>query len=157
MDTLMLIFVAISLSMDAFSLSLAYGTLNLGTKNIRNLTLIVSFYHFCMPILAFLLSKTLTFFVHIPSSILVFVVLFIIGIEMILDKQEEHVHMMKWRDLLLFGFAVSMDSFSVGIGLPSMTSHLLLGPILFSIASGLFTFLGLYLGKKNYSENKTKN
>ena len=51
MSLLIVILVAISLSMDAFSLSLAYGTLDLERKNINLLSLIVGAYHFIMPLL----------------------------------------------------------------------------------------------------------
>ena len=51
MHIFIVITIAISLSMDAFSLSLLYGTLNLEKKFIWKLSLIVSIYHFFMPIL----------------------------------------------------------------------------------------------------------
>ena len=51
MSLLIVILVAISLSMDAFSLSLAYGTLDLEKKSINLLSLIVGSYHFIMPLL----------------------------------------------------------------------------------------------------------
>ena len=43
--------VGISLSMDAFSLSLIYGTQNIGKKNEIMLTIIVGLFHFFMPLL----------------------------------------------------------------------------------------------------------
>ena len=43
--------IAISLSMDAFSLSLVYGTLNIDKKNKIILSFIVGIYHFLMPLL----------------------------------------------------------------------------------------------------------
>lgn len=43
MSIIMVIVIAVSLSMDAFSLSLAYGTLNLEKSQIRLLSLIVGY------------------------------------------------------------------------------------------------------------------
>ena len=51
MRLIMVMLIAISLSMDAFSLSLAYGTLNLEKKYINLLSIIVGVYHFFMPII----------------------------------------------------------------------------------------------------------
>ena len=51
MSIIMVIVIAVSLSMDAFSLSLAYGTLNLEKSQIRLLSLIVRLYHFFMQML----------------------------------------------------------------------------------------------------------
>ena len=45
------ILVGISLSMDAFSLSLAYGTINLNKRQKLTLSLIVGAYHFIMPLI----------------------------------------------------------------------------------------------------------
>ena len=50
--------------------------------------------------------------------------------------------------IIIFAFTVSIDSFSVGIGLSAISNHLLLCSFAFSICSGLFTFFGLNLGRK---------
>ena len=51
MELLSIIIVAISLSMDAFSLALAYGTLGLGPKMLFKISLSVGLFHFFMPLL----------------------------------------------------------------------------------------------------------
>jgi len=48
----------------------------------------------------------------------------------------------------LFGLSVSIDSFSVGIGLGAGEENVFLSGIIFSICSATFTYLGLSLGKK---------
>ena len=63
-------------------------------------------------------------------------------------KEQEEVKYMKKSEMLLFGFAVSIDSFSVGITLPNITNQYLLSSIIFSICSFLFTYIGLLLGSK---------
>ena len=54
---ILVILIGISLSMDAFSLSLAYGTLNIKNRNINLLTLIVGLYHFFMPLIGMFVGK----------------------------------------------------------------------------------------------------
>ena len=55
---------------------------------------------------------------------------------------------MKLKELLIFGLAVSLDSFSVGLGLKAIYSNPLVSAFIFSISSLIFTYIGLLLGKK---------
>lgn len=150
MHAILLIMIAVSLSMDAFSLSLAYGTLNLTKKEIGILSIIVATFHLFMPLIGYSIGISIMHFIPIKPEMIVFVVLFFIGVEMIIDsfKEEEVTKLLSFIELLLFGFAVSIDSFSVGLGFPSLTHHYFLVALLFSLCSGLFTYLGLILGKK---------
>lgn len=150
MRLIMVMLIAISLSMDAFSLSLAYGTLNLEKKYINLLSIIVGVYHFFMPIIGMWFGSGILSFIKINPNIIVFIVLLIIGIEMIIQsfKNEQKVEIMNFFELLMFGFAVSLDSFSVGIGLNSIYDKPLISAIIFSLFAGIFTYLGLIFGKK---------
>lgn len=149
MDIILLFLIAISLSMDAFSLSLAYGTINLSKKNINLLSIIVGIYHFFMPIIGMFLGNYIIKFIHIGEDIVILIIFSLIGINMILEsrKEKEDVKSMKLSEMLLFGFAVSIDSFSVGIGLNNISNNTLLCSSIFSITSFIFTYLGLKLGK----------
>ena len=149
MDIILLFLIAISLSMDAFSLSLAYGTINLSKKNINLLSIIVGIYHFFMPIIGMFLGNYIIKFIHIGEDIVILIIFSLIGINMILEsrKDKEEVKYMKLSEMLLFGFAVSIDSFSVGIGLNNISNNTLLCSSIFSITSFIFTYLGLKLGK----------
>ena len=150
MNIITIIIIAVSLSMDAFSLSLAYGTLNLEKKYIKKLSTIVGIYHFFMPLLGLSIGNILLKIIPINTNIIVCIVLTFIGIEMIIDtfKNAEEIRIMDIKELLLFGLAVSLDSFSIGIGLRSITKNPLLCASLFSLSSFIFTYIGLILGKK---------
>lgn len=144
----MLIIIAISLSMDAFSLALAYGTLGLNKKDILILSAVVGIYHFFMPLIGMIIGNIILNYIKISPSIIVFIILTFIGFQMIFDKKENEIKKMNNLELLLFGLAVSIDSFSVGVGIKTITNNYILGSIFFSIFSFLFTFLGLKLGKR---------
>lgn len=150
MSILIVILVAISLSMDAFSLSLAYGTLGIDKNKIIFVSLIVGLYHFFMPILGMIVGKKIINLLPISPSTFVFIVLFLIGIEMIIESfKEEHViKILKFFEILLFGFAVSIDSFSVGLGLKTIYDNPYISAFIFALASASFTYLGMLLGKK---------
>lgn len=150
MNIITIVVIAVSLSMDAFSLSLAYGTLNLEKKYIKKLSTIVGLYHFIMPLIGLTIGNILIEILPLNTNIIVCIVLTLIGIEMIIDtfKKEEEIKIMSLKELLLFGLAVSLDSFSVGIGLKAITENKVLAVSIFSISSFIFTYIGLILGKK---------
>lgn len=150
MSLLMVIIIAVSLSMDAFSLSLAYGTMNMGKQERNTLSIIVGIYHFVMPILGMWIGESILKILPIQPNFIVFLVLVVIGIQMIIEsfKSNRNISIMKFSELLIFGLAVSIDSFSVGLGLKTIYSNPLICAVIFSISSTLFTSLGLFLGKK---------
>lgn len=143
------IFMAIGLSMDAFSLAIVYGTNGIEKKKIILLAIIVGIFHFFMPNLSGILGKVFLFNFSNYGRIIEGVVFFILAIEMILSFKEEDTkyRLDRFFELLLFGFAVSIDSFTVGLALSLENQNLILPGIIFSIVSAIFTFLGLLLGK----------
>lgn len=150
MSILIVFIIAVSLSMDAFSLSLAYGTLNIEKGKRMLLSIIVGIYHFLMPIIGMNVGKTVLYLLPVKPSTVVFIVLLVIGIEMIVEslKEDRHISLLKLSEIFIFGFAVSVDSFSVGIGLNAIYSKPIIASLIFSISSFVFTYLGLYLGTK---------
>jgi len=150
MNIILIFFIAVSLSMDAFSLALAYGTVNLRKKDINILSIIVGIYHFFMPIFGMLVGGYITRLLHVGQDIIVLIIFSLIGINMIIEskKEQEKVKYMKLSEMLLFGFAVSVDSFSVGIGLNNISNNFILCSCIFSLTSFIFTYLGLKLGNK---------
>ena len=146
----LILIIAVSLSMDAFSLSLAYGTLNPEKQYIKKLSIIVGIYHFIMPLIGLKLGNILLKLIPLNPNIIVFIVLTFIGIEMIIDsfKKEENIKIMTLKEMILFGLAVSLDSFSVGIGLEALTNNYILSVLTFSLSSLIFTYMGLTIGKK---------
>lgn len=150
MNIILIIIIAVSLSMDAFSLSLAYGTLNLPQRKILFLSSIVGIYHFFMPIIGRMLGKIIFHYIPIKPDIIVLIILSFIGINMIIEtfKKEECEKIIDLKGMILFGFAVSLDALSVGVSLTNITTQYLLSSIIFSICSFLFTYIGLLLGSK---------
>lgn len=146
---LLILIIAISLSMDAFSLALAYGMMNFNKKEIISLSFIVGLYHFFMPLLGNYCGKLVFSIIKVKPTLIVSVVFVLIGIEMIVEsfKEENKKKITGYIEMLSFGLAVSIDSFSTGIGISTITNNILLAVLTFSIVSFLFTFLGLKLGK----------
>lgn len=148
MKLITIILIAISLSMDAFSLSLLCGTEGISKRDKIILSIIVGFYHFVMPLLGLGIGSFVTSRIIFNTNILVGIILSLIAIEMIISsfKEQETRYLFSIPGYLLFGFSVSIDSLTTGIGLPAITNSYLLSSLIFSITSFIFTFLGLNLG-----------
>ena len=149
MSVLTIIIIAISLSMDAFSLSLAYGTLNLEKHDIYLLSILVGIFHFFMPLIGYFIGNKIISLIWIKENFIVFLVLVIIGFNMIIEsfKDNNNVSKMNILEMIIFSFAVSIDSFSVGIGIKKIYDNNIVSSLLFSLSAGMFTYFGLKLGK----------
>jgi len=150
MSLWMCLFVAISLSMDAFSLSMLYGTLSLSKRVIRFLSMTVGIFHFFMPLFGYLFGDMISLVFIFNAKLLVGAIFILLSIQMLLslNKTEELSEISSLFSYLLFGFTVSIDSFTVGIGIGGLKSNIWFPCIIFSLVSFLFTFLGLSLGRK---------
>ena len=62
--------------------------------------------------------------------------------------KNDSVKFLNFFEYFLFGFAVSVDSFTIGITLNEIYNNYIICCICFSICSFIFTFLGLLLGRK---------
>ena len=142
--------IAIGLSMDAFSLAILYGTLNFSKSKALCLASSVGLFHFFMPLLGNLIGLFILNILPINPNTLVGIIFFIISFQMILSlfKNEEVVDLRGFVSILLFAFTVSIDSFSVGIGLSTICDSKILAVSIFSATSFLFTFMGLTIGSK---------
>ena len=134
--------------MDAFSLSLLCGTEGINKKNKIILSTIVGIYHFIMPLIGLSIGSFVTSKIILNTNILVGIILSLISIEMIISsfKEREEKYLFTIPGYLLFGFSVSVDSLTTGIGLPAITNNYILSSSIFSVTSFIFTFLGLNLG-----------
>ena len=151
MNTLLTtILIGIGLSMDAFSLSFSYGTLNINKKDRVILSSLVGLFHFFMPILGLFVGNIILKYIIIDLDILLAIIISLIGIEMIISsiKKEDNTMLLSLLSFILFAFSVSIDSFSVGIGLKGINNNYLQVSIIFSLCSFIFTYVGLILGTK---------
>ena len=146
---MIILLVALSLSMDAFSLALIYGINNLSKRKEIILSLIVGLFHLIMPLIGYGLGEFILNLFPIELHILVTIIFTLIGIEMVIDslKEPKYNLLTNITGMLLFGLAVSIDSFGVGIGLDILTNNVFSSSVIFMIISGLITYMGLSFGK----------
>ncbi len=149
MNLFIVIIIAISLSMDAFSLALSLGTLAFKRKTVFCLSLLVSLFHFFMPLLGTILGAVFVEALHIDVHLLSFSIFFYIAIVMFKDfKNGEEVNFkLSLLGAIIFAIGVSLDSFGVGVALQLRGFDIVKSFLIFSLASFSFTYLGLCLGK----------
>lgn len=150
MSLIVTLILAVGLSMDAFSLSLIYGTLNLKPSMQKLMSIMVGIFHFFMPLLGYQVGELILKVIKINPDILVGIIFIILGLEMLISiKKEDQVKVLTGMiSVIFFAFTVSIDSFSIGIGLGVANTKMLLPCIIFSITSAIFTYMGVVLGKK---------
>ncbi len=147
---LSIILIGIALSMDTFSLSLSLGMFNVDNHKSLKLALIVGAMHFAMPFLGMILGSQLIRVFELNFDIVLGIVLIFIAIQMIVDviKHEEENFNLNLLGMFLFAFGVSLDSFTVGLGIKAITEKIYFAMIIFAICSFIFTFLGLVIGRQ---------
>ena len=152
-------FMAISLSMDAFTLAFSIGTTSPQKKEMIRLISYIGLFHLMMPILGNKLGLLLKNRIYQKSHFITSLIFLILMIEMILEKDSNEKIVIKSKIMILFiALTVSIDSFFAGIALGLSKEYIIVPSIIFSIISSSFTWLGLILGKKlekKYKERGT--
>ena len=103
-----------------------------------------------MPIVGNTIGESILKIIKISPDVVEPIVFLAIAIELIfsLFKKEELNEISSILSILTFSFAVSIDSFIVGIGLDGITTKTYFASLIFMIISFFFTYIGLNTGKK---------
>lgn len=143
-----ILLIGISLSMDTFSLSLTLGTVS-ENKLIKILPLFVGIFHFFMPLLGNIIGITLINLLDLASNIILGTVLIVLGINLAIHyfKDETEEINLNIIGVIIFALSVSIDSFSVGLGINDITNNYYIASIIFALCSAAFTYLGIIIGK----------
>ena len=83
--------VGISLSMDAFSLSIIYGMQGISKKNEIILSIVVGMFHFFMPLIGLLFGNLIYNYFIFNFNIVIAVIFGIIGLSMLLSIKEDKI------------------------------------------------------------------
>lgn len=146
-----LIFMAVALGMDAFSISLGIGMQRIRLKRIFIIGIIIGLFHVLMPSLGILTGKLISFQIGGWAEVASGFLLFAIGAHMIFaafNYESKQMFNISGLGLLFFGISVSMDSFSVGLSLGMSELKIILTILVFGSVSTVMTWAGLLLGRK---------
>lgn len=163
--------IGISLAMDAFAVSMTTGLKLKKPKLNESLSigLTFGFFQFFMPVLGYFFTY---FFMSIIENInidsytkwIAFVLLFIIGINMIKesrecaneDNEKCKIFKLNFKYLLPLAIATSIDAFSVGVTFALLDVHILYAGIVIGITTIFISTAGVYLGSKLGEKLKSK-
>ena len=141
--------------MDAFSIALSIGTTHLSKNRFILIPIVVSIMHFVMPLIGLFLGNQILSVININPKIIMTIILLYLAFLMYKDRNNDKVTKINSvLSIFLYAFSVSLDSFSVGIGLKALTDKIIIPPIIFSLCAGTITYMGLILGK--YSQKVWK-
>ena len=147
--------IGVALSMDAFSIALSIGTTHLSKNRFILIPIVVSIMHFVMPLIGLFLGNQILSVININPKIIMTIILLYLAFLMYKDRNNDKVTKINsLLSIFLYAISVSLDSFSVGIGLKALTDKILIPPIIFSLCAGTITYMGLILGK--YSQKVWK-
>lgn len=154
---LSIFFIGLALSMDAFSLALGMGTVKSNKIQKIIMAILVGVMHFSMPILGIFISDKLSSVFQLNFSIFIIIIFIYTGIVMIFEKKDIN-KVIKYNilNMLLLSFSVSVDSFSVGLGLQAYSINFLIPSIVFFICSFSITYIGLVIGEYSIKHLKEK-
>ena len=153
MNIMQVIIIAISLGVDAFSIAICFGMFNIPFKKGVFFASVVGTLHFIMPLFANNISLWVNKYLFISSDKILGLVFIVLIIKMIYDifQKEESNYRFNYFELIIYAISVSLDSFTMGLGLRNITSNIYIASLIFSIVSFTLCILGKKLGSISYN------
>ncbi|MHB1125875.1 MAG: manganese efflux pump MntP [Bacillota bacterium] len=170
MNIITVLAVAVALGTDAFSMAFGIGMGGIKTKRLLTISGVVSIFHVVMPLIGLTLGAVLGKALGQMATALGALVLLFIGLQMIWGSLKperlalsfvaarREIPMLKaksphaagdgslWGIITLAG-GVSLDALSVGFGLGTLQTNLLLTVSIFGLVAGLMTASGFLFGR----------
>lgn len=157
MTILELFLIAVGLASDAFvvsiTLGLKYKYINIFNK--LKIAITFSTLQVLMPMLGFLVAYNFNSQVTFLTKFIAFLILSLIGFNMLITKEEELNYNIGLRNLFILGIATSLDAFAVGLSYAFLNVNMLVSLSLIGIVTFLMCFAGPFLG--NYFGSKIAN
>ncbi|WP_066296745.1 manganese efflux pump MntP [Bacillus sp. FJAT-29937] len=150
-EILTLTIMAFALAMDAFSVGLGMGMYKLRLRQIFTIGVTIGFFHIWMPLIGMIAGRLLSDKFGAIATYVGGGLLLILGIQMVWSGfQQERSSMITpvGAGLMLFGFSVSLDSFSVSLTLGIYGAKTLLVLTCFGVTATFLTWMGLLIGRK---------
>jgi len=154
MSSISIFLIALALSMDAFSVAIALGAIGRGHAPGALIRLATAFgvFQFVMPIVGWLLGRTVVSYIAEYDHWIAFVLLVIAGLHMIkeyFDKEEKErtKDPTKGWTLLMLSIATSIDALAIGISFAFFDVNIYYASAIIGIVCFITTALGVIFGK----------
>ena len=169
MDFVTLLFVAVGLAMDAFSVAVTDGIVikKVRAVNALKIALFFGIFQFGMLFIGYLLGSAFASYISKIDHWVAFFLLIIIGGKMFFvslfenkgkeeGKKEENP--LDNKVLTVLAIATSIDALAVGVSFAAMNIGIMFSASVVGIVAFIFSFAGLYIGNKfgNLFGNKSE-
>ncbi|MBR2957829.1 MAG: manganese efflux pump [Clostridia bacterium] len=153
--------IALGVSMDAFAIAICKG---LSVEKLKPKHMIITGLWFggsqaVMPLLGYYLGQSFHSFIESIDHWISFVLLLIIGINMIKESREKTKNLdssFSAKVMLPLAIADSIDALAVGVTLAFQQVNIFISVLLIGITTFLFSAFGVFLGNKFGSKFKSK-
>ncbi len=149
--------IAVALAMDAFAVAIATGV------SLKDVSLRQTFrlsWHFglfqaMMPIIGWYFGASIKGYVETYAHWIAFALLFLVGGNMLReafelsdDEEIERKDNTRGLTLVILSVATSIDALAVGLSMSLLQVSIIYPALVIGVVAGLFTIMGLHLGKK---------
>ncbi len=149
-----ILLIALSLAMDAFSVSISHGLANKTIKVSNALKLGISFGTFqaIMPVLGWFAGINIIDLISNFDHWIAFGLLSFIGGKMIHEsiknEPEKLINSLNMSVLLILSIATSIDALAVGLSLSFLKISIFTPALIIGVITFTFSFLGVFLGNR---------
>lgn len=156
MSFIELFFIAVSLAMDAFAVSVSNGLLlpKIRIRNAVTFGLYFGAFQFAMPLVGYLLASSFSVYIEAFDHWIAFILLAIIGINMIKEsfseeEKDNQKEVMSPKNLITLAIATSIDALAVGVTFAIVPSvNIWISCSVIGIVAFVLSYIGVMLGKK---------
>ncbi|MGN0107711.1 MAG: manganese efflux pump MntP family protein, partial [Hominilimicola sp.] len=153
MSIFSIIFLAVALAMDAFSVAVTDGMIvkNIHTRDALKIGLYFGGFQFLMPCAGNFLSSFAADYIADFDHWIAFILLSFLGIRMIIESRGEHElpkNPLKHSTLLLMAIATSIDALAAGVTLAAVDTPIILSSAVIGSAAFIFSFCGTLIGRR---------
>ena len=154
MELFEIVVIGIGLAMDAFAVSICKGLSmkKIDWKKAIIIALYFGIFQALMPVLGYFLGSAFSSFVQSVDHWIAFILLAIIGGNMIKDSTDDEVEKrndnVDVKTMLLLAIATSIDALAVGVTFAFFEVNLLFSITIIGIITFILSFLGVIIGNK---------
>ena len=149
-----ILLISLSMAMDAFAVCLAAGALETihGPRPFFRLSFHFGLFQFIMPVVGWLLGRTVQPLIHSYADWVAFALLASVGVHMIYtsmhgDETNRSADPSHGWTMVLLSIAVSMDALVVGVSLGVLGIFVWYPAILIGVVTGVLSLIGLRIGR----------
>ncbi|MDD5835594.1 MAG: manganese efflux pump [bacterium] len=161
MNFLDILLISVGLAIDAFAASVSIGLNDNKSKFWLPMKVALTFalFQVLMPMLGFIIAFNFNGQINLLTRFLSFLILGIIGSNMLVNKTEEcESSDVSLKNLLLLGVATSLDAFAVGLTIAFLKANMVLSLVSIGLVTFILCFWGVLLGNlvENHFTNKAR-